>query len=309
LFGYKAAQEAFILIKDQAWSERLSKYASILPGLQKGLPIEEEYKAETPGSDADLNAYDVIYYAGDCNAGSKTIAINLPNDEEVQLKAGSRKLQLKNAMQAKFDKILLPISEVLITPEQRQYITFDAFFGNTMFHEVAHGLGIKNTINGNGTVRKALKEQYSAIEEGKADIMGLYLVTKLFEMGEIEQGELMDNYVTFFAGIFRSSRFGAASAHGKANMMRFNYFKEKEAFTKNEDGTYTVDFEKMHEAMISLMKEILYIQGNGDYDKAKAWVDEKGKILPELQADLDKLNASNIPVDIVFMQGKSFVGL
>jgi hypothetical protein len=309
LYGYKAAQEAFILIKDQAWSERLSKYASILPDLQKGLPIEEEYKAETPGSDADLNAYDVIYYAGDCNAGSKTIAINLPNDEEVQLKAGSRKLQLKNAMQAKFDKILLPISEVLITPEQRQYVTFDAFFGNTMFHEVAHGLGIKNTINGNGTVRKALKEQYSAIEEGKADIMGLYLVTKLFEMGEIEQGELMDNYVTFFAGIFRSSRFGAASAHGKANMMRFNYFKEKEAFTKNADGTYTVDFDKMHEAMISLMKEILYIQGNGDYDKAKAWVEEKGKILPELQADLDRLNASNIPVDIVFKQGKEFVGL
>lgn len=309
LFGYKAAQEAFILVKDKEWSDRLSKYAAMLPDLQKGLPIEDEYKAEVPGSDADLNAYDVIYYAGDCNAGSKTIAINLPNDEEVQLKAGSRKLQLKNAMQAKFDKILVPISEVLITPEQRKHITFNAFFGNTMFHEVAHGIGIKNTINGKGTVRKAIKEQYSALEEGKADIMGLYLVTKLFEMGEIEEGEIMDNYVTFFAGIFRSSRFGAASAHGKANMLRFNFFEEYEAFTKNEDGTYTVNFEKMHDAMIALMKEILYIQGNGDYDKAKQWIAEKGKIMPGLQADLDLLNVSGIPVDIVFKQGKAVVGL
>ena len=309
LFGYKAAQEAFILVKDKEWSDRLSKYAAMLPDLQKGLPIEDEYKAEVPGSDADLNAYDVIYYAGDCNAGSKTIAINLPNDEEVQLKAGSRKLQLKNAMQAKFDKILVPISEVLITPEQRKHITFNAFFGNTMFHEVAHGIGIKNTINGKGTVRKSIKEQYSALEEGKADIMGLYLVTKLFEMGEIEEGEIMDNYVTFFAGIFRSSRFGAASAHGKANMLRFNFFEEYEAFTKNEDGTYTVNFEKMHDAMIALMKEILYIQGNGDYDKAKQWIAEKGKIMPGLQADLDLLNVSGIPVDIVFKQGKAVVGL
>jgi len=309
LFGYKAAHEAFILIKDVKWSERLAKYAALLPELQKGLPIEEEYKAEVPGSDADLNAYEVIYYAGDCNAGSKTIAINLPNDEEVQLKAGSRKLQLKNAMQAKYDKILVPISNVLIDPEQRKHVTFDAFFGNTMFHEVAHGLGIKNTINGQGTVRNALKEQYSALEEGKADIMGLYLVTKLFEMGEFDEGELMDNYVTFFAGIFRSSRFGAASAHGKANMMRFNYFEENEAFTKNEDGTYTVNFEKMQEAMISLMNEILYIEGNGDYDKAKQWIEEKGKIMPGLQADLDLLNSSDIPVDIVFKQGKGVVGL
>lgn len=212
-------------------------------------------------------------------------------------------------MQAKFDKILVPISEVLITPEQRKHITFNAFFGNTMFHEVAHGIGIKNTINGKGTVRKSIKEQYSALEEGKADIMGLYLVTKLFEMGEIEEGEIMDNYVTFFAGIFRSSRFGAASAHGKANMLRFNFFEEYEAFTKNEDGTYTVNFEKMHDAMIALMKEILYIQGNGDYDKAKQWIAEKGKIMPGLQADLDLLNVSGIPVDIVFKQGKAVVGL
>lgn len=212
-------------------------------------------------------------------------------------------------MQAKFDKILVPISDLLIDPEQRQYVTFTAFFENTMFHEVGHAMGIKGTINGKGTVREALKEQYSAIEEGKADIMGLYLVTQLYEMGELTEGEVMDNYVTFFAGIFRSSRFGAASSHGKANMMRFNYFEEKQAFTLNEDGTYSVNFDKMHDAMISLMQKILVIQGNGDYDAAKAWVEEAAMIPDGLQADLDRLNSSNIPVDITFKQGPANVGL
>ncbi|MCF8229387.1 MAG: Zn-dependent hydrolase [Bacteroidales bacterium] len=309
LFGYKAACECFILIKDQEWSDKLTKYASFLPELQKGLPVDPKYKKEMPGADADLNAYDAIYYAGDCNAGSKTIAINLPNDEEVQLKKGTRKLQLKNAMKAKFDKILVPISEVVIDPAQRKHLTFDAFFSNTMFHEVAHGMGIKNVIDGSGTVRNALKETYSSIEEGKADIMGLYLVTKLFEMGEYKKGELMDNYVTFFASVFRSSRFGAASAHGKANMMRFNYFQEKGAFERGEDGTYTVNFEKMKETMISLMQDILKIQGDGDYEKAKKWVEKEGVIKEQFQEDLDRINDANIPVDIVFKQGSEIVGL
>jgi len=309
LFGYKAAYESFILLKDIGWSKKLEKFAAMLPDLQKGLPVDDEYKKDVPGSKADMNAYDVIYYAGDCNAGSKTIAINLPNDEEVHMKYGSRKLQLKNSMKAKFDKILVPISELLIDPSQREYITFTAFFENTMFHEVGHAMGIKNTVDGSSTVREVLKEQYSAIEEGKADIMGLYLVTKLYEMGELTEGEVMDNYVTFFAGIFRSSRFGAASSHGKANMMRFNYFEEKGAFTQNEDGTYTVNFDPMYDAMISLMQKILLIQGNGDYEAAKQWVEEAAIIPPGLQADLDRLNSSNIPVDIVFRQGPSIVGL
>jgi hypothetical protein len=178
-----------------------------------------------------------------------------------------------------------------------------------MFHEVAHGLGIKNTINGKGTVRNALKEQYSALEEGKADIMGLYLVTKLYEMGEITEDALKENYITFFAGIFRSSRFGAASAHGKANMMRFNYFEEKGVFTRSEQGYYMVDFEKMKAAMISSVQDIMHVQGDGNYDLARQWITEKGVIMPQLQADLDRLNSSNIPVDIVFNQGKEMMGL
>lgn len=309
LYNYKAAHEAYVLVKDKSWSDRLAKYAEFLPELQEGLPVSDEYKAETPGTDADLNAYDVVYYAGDCNSGSKTIAINLPNDEEVQLAKGSRRLQLKNAMQAKFDNILVPIADVLIHPDQRKHITFDAFFGNTMFHEVAHGLGIKNTINGNGTVRSALKEHSSALEEGKADILGLYMITQLHAKGEIE-GDLNDYYVTFMAGIFRSVRFGAASSHGKANMIRFNFFNEYGAFAKDENtGTYQVDFEKMREAMNALSEIILTLQGNGDYDGVAQLVAEKGKIGDVLQSELDRLAEQNIPVDIVFEQGIEVLGL
>jgi len=309
LFGYKAAHESFILIKDVEWSEKLKYYAQFLPQMQKELPVEPKYKQETPGSDVDLNAYDVVYYAGDCNAGSKTIAINLPNDEEVQLKKGSRKLQLKNAMRAKFDKILVPISKVLTAEDQRKHIQFDAFFANTMFHEVSHGMGIKNTLDGSGSVRVALKEQYSALEEGKADILGLYLVTKLAKMGELGDVDLMDNYVTFMASIFRSIRFGAASAHGKANLIRFNYFLEKGAFTRTEEGTYSINFDKMKEASTALTQDILKIQGDGDYEVAKAFVTKWAVVTPQLQEDLDRLAEAGIPKDIYYEQGPSVMGL
>lgn len=309
LFGYRAAYEAYVLIKDQVWSEKLSRYAAFLPELQRGLPVEAAYKQETPGTDADLNAYDVVYYAGHSNAGSKTIAINLPNDEQVQLEKGTRRLQLKNAMQAKFDKILVPIAQQLIAQDQQMHITFDAFFGNTMFHEVAHGLGIKNTINDRGLVRTALKETASSIEEGKADILGLYMISELFKRDQIEQGELMDNYVTFLAGIFRSVRFGASSAHGKANMVRFNYFKDAGAFSTDADGRYRVDFDKMTLAINDLSNLLLTLQGNGDYDGVVKLIEEKGMMGADLQAELDKLTAANIPVDITFIQGKSVLGL
>jgi hypothetical protein len=309
LFGYKAAHESYILLKDIEWSNKLKKYAAFLPQMQKELPVDPQYKKETPGLDVDLNAYDVVFYAGDCNMAGKTIAINLPNDERVQLQKGTRKLQLKNAMRAKFDKILVPISDVLISPDQRKNITFDAFFANTMFHEVAHGMGIKNTINGKGPARKALKEKYSAIEEGKADILGLYLVSKLNEMGEFGDADLMDNYVTFMAGIFRSVRFGASSAHGMANMLRFNYFLEKGAFVRNDDGTYSTDLNKMKIAATDLTQKILKLQGDGDYEGAKNWIEKEGIIKPQLQKDLDRINAKGIPVDIVFDQGPQVLGL
>ena len=304
LFGYKAAHEGYVLIKDQAWSERLSRFAALLPSLQRSLPVDARYKAEMPGTDSDLNAYDVVYYAGDANAGSKTIAINLPNDEQVQLTRGTRRLQLKNAMQAKFDQIMEPLAAELIAEDQRANVTFDAFFGNTMFHEVAHGLGVKNTLNGRGPVRTALREHASPMEEGKADVVGLYMVTQLFERGKLTEGTIEDHYVTFLAGIFRSVRFGASSAHGQANMVRFNYFAEHEAFTRDEaSDKYRVDFAAMRTAVDGLSALILTLHGDGDYAGVDQLMAEKGIVPAKLQADLDRLDALGIPRDIVFEQG------
>jgi hypothetical protein len=310
LFGYRAAYESYVLIKDLEWSERLARFAKYLPELQTGLPVPDAYKQETPGADADLNAYDVVYYAGHCNAGSKTIAINLPNDEEVQLSKGTRRLQLKNAMLAKYNQILVPLADTLIAADQRRNITFDAFFGETMFHEVAHGLGIKNTLDGEGTVRHALMEHASALEEGKADILGLYMIQKLREKGEITEGELMDDYVTFLAGIFRSVRFGASSAHGVANMIRFNFFQQAGAFSRDEaTGTYRVNVAEFEQAVRELSQRILILQGDGDYAAVDAFVREMGGVGPQLQADLDRLASASIPVDIVFEQGAEVLGL
>jgi hypothetical protein len=309
LFGYKTAHEATVLVKDKEWSKKLEKFSAMLPELQKGLPCDDRYKKEVPGSSSDLNAYDILYYAGHSNSGGKTIAINLPNDEKVQMEKGSRRLQLKNAMKAKFDQILVPISNVLLDPSQRNNIKFDAFFSNVMFHEVAHGLGIKNTITGKGTVREALKEQYSGWEEAKADILGLYMVNKLIEMGELKGITAEDAYVTYMAGLIRSVRFGAAEAHGKANMMCFNFFEDQGAFSRNPDGTYKVDFEKTRKAMNDWSAFILQIEGDGDYEKAVTYIGKNGVIREELKVGLDKLLSAGIPRDIVFEQGVAALGL
>ena len=303
LFGYKTAAEGFVLIKDLAWSQRLAKYATMLPALQRGIPVPDAYKRERPGAGADLNAYDVVYVSGQANAGVKTIAINLPNDEVVQLQKGARRLQLKNAVRAKFDRILLPIARELIAADQLPRVTFDAFFENVMFHEVAHGLGIKNTIGGKGTVRAALKERYSALEEGKADILGLYMIRQLNAQGEMGTASIEDNYVTFLAGLFRSVRFGGSSAHGQANVVAFNFLERQGAFTRGADGKYRVDFAKMRAASDSLSRRILLLQGDGDYAGVGALNAELGTIGPTLKADLDRLGAKQIPVDVMFDQG------
>ncbi len=308
LYEYKAAHECYVLIKDLEWSQRLAKYSAFLPELQRNLPVDAAYKQEEPGTDTELNAYDVVYYAGDCNAGSKTIAINLPNDEAVQLARGTRRLQLKNAMRAKFDKILMPIAEELIAVDQRSNITFDAFFSNTMFHEVAHGLGIKNTINGKGTVREALKNTSSTIEEGKADILGLYMIQQLHQQAEIAE-DLSSFYTTFLAGIFRSVRFGAASAHGRANMIRFNFFRSRGAFERDELGMYRIHESRFADASRELAGLLLKLQGDGDYEGAKRLTEELGVIDEQLQADLNRLDARGIPVDVVFEQGTAVLGL
>ncbi len=309
LFGAKAAYEAFILVKDEEESAKLAKFTAMLPQLQKELPCDPKFKQEVPGTESDLNVYDVIYYGGDCNSGSKTIAINLPNDERVQLEKGARRLQLKNAMKAKFDKILYPIAENILSQEQLAKVKFDAFFYNVTFHEVAHGLGIKNTINGKGGVRQALGNQYSSWEEAKADILGLFMVCSLIDKGEITSISKEDAVTTFIAGILRSVRFGAASAHGVANMMCFNYFEDNKAFTKNAEGIYTINYDNAFKAINSWAAKILEIEGTGDIDGAKAYADKNGQIRKSLQETLDVINGKSIPKDIRYEQGKKVLGL
>jgi hypothetical protein len=211
-------------------------------------------------------------------------------------------------MKAKFDKILMPIATEPIPADQLQHVTFDAFFSNTMFHEVAHGLGCQNTINGKGPVQTALREQYTTLEEGKADILGLYLEARLKEMGELDI-DLTNEYTTFLAGIFRSIRFGASSAHGKANLIRFNYFKEKGAFAVDSTGRYHVDMDKMKDAITSLSSIILTIQGDGDYEKAVKMIQQYGNMGEDLAAALKRIEEKDIPVDIVFEQGIEALGL
>ena len=300
LYEAKAAYECFILLKDEKRSANLAKYVSLLPALQTMLPCAPEYKTFVPGTSSDLNVYDAIYYSGDCNGGSKTIAINLPNDERVHIAKGARRLQLYNSMMAKFDKILAPIGEILVTPEQQKLLTADAFFWNVTFHEVAHGLGVKETVNGKGTVDAAMGSEKTTWEEAKADILGLFMVNRLIDMGEITDITKEESIATFIAGIVRSVRFGSASSHGKANMMCFNYMEDHGAFSRNAEGRYVVDFEKAAAAIDSWANTIIETQATGNFEFAQKYASENASIREALAADIAKVNEAGIPRDIVF---------
>ena len=300
LFEAKAAYECFILLKDEVRSANLAKYVALLPTLQTMLPCPAEYKTFVPGTSSDLNVYDAIYYAGDCNAGSKTIAINLPNDERVHAAKGARRLQLYNSMMAKFDKIMAPIGEILVTPEQQKYLRADAFFWNVTFHEVAHGLGVKQTVNGKGTVDEAMGSEKTPWEEAKADILGLFMVSSLIDMGEITDITKEESIATFIAGIVRSVRFGHASSHGKANMMCYNYMEEHGAFSRDAEGRYVIDFEKAPEVINGWAALILETQATGNFEFAQKYAAQHADITEALAADIAKVNGAGIPRDIVF---------
>ena len=309
LFGLKTSFEAFVLVKDLEWSKKLSRYTKFLPELQKNLPVDAKYKQEKPGTESDLNVYDVVYYGGDCNAAGKTIAINLPNDEKVQLKKGSRRLQLKNAMQAKFDAIVVPIAKQVMNPEQMKQVNFNAFFSDVTFHEVAHGLGIKTVVGSTTPVRKALGSEYSAYEEAKADVLGLYMISELIKKGEVTDLTEEECIATYVAGLFRSIRFGVTEAHGRANILCFNYFEKNGAFTRDAKGIYTINYDKAKECIRSWAKFLIEMEGNGDMMAAAKYSKANAVISKTLQQDLDKINSQGIPVDVRFNQGRKVLGL
>lgn len=306
----KTAYESFLVIRDEEWSNKVSEYFELLPELKNSIPVDDKYKKEECPKGSDIYVCDAIYCKGWGNAASKSLSINRPKDPKVIMQKGMRNIQFRNINKLKFEHVITPLADLMIDPEQKSHIKFEAFFLNNIFYEIAENIELKNTVNTKTTVKQALKSYYNTISVGCADIARMYLITQLFEKGKLGEADLMDNYVTYMADIFRSIRFGVSHPQGQANMIRYNHFKEAGAFTRNaETGTYSVDLEKTKKAIESLYKRFIIIQGDGDYNAAKELVEEKGSICTELSTDLKKIENASIPKDLVFQQGKEVLGL
>ena len=297
-FNYKAAFEAFITVKDQAESGKLQKFAAALQDIENNLPIDPKYRNPKLGALAPIAVVNTVFSAGDANRGVQTAAFNLPNDERVIREKGSKRVMLKNNQQAKFDKVLVPISRVALAASDQGNVSFEAFFTHILMHELMHGLGPHDiSVEGRAsTVRQELKDTYSAIEEAKADISGLFALQYLVDKGQLDRSLERTMYTTFLASSFRSLRFGINEAHGRGQAIQLNYLLDQGGFTVNGDGTFSVDTGKIKNAVIALTREIMTLQAEGSYAKAKQMIDTLGVLRPPTKAVLDKL--TSVPVDI-----------
>lgn len=297
-FNYKAAFEAFITVKDCTESDKLQQFAGSLQEIENNLPINPRYRNPRLGALAPIAVVNTVYSAGDGNRGVQTAAFNLPNDERVIREKGSKRVMLKNNQQAKFDKVLVPISKVALAAGDQGNVAFEAFFTHILMHELMHGLGPHDiTVGGRATtVRQELKDTYSAIEEAKADISGLFALQFLVDKGQLDASFERTMYTTFLASAFRSLRFGINEAHGRGQAIQLNYLLDKGAFSVSGDGTFRVDAAKIREAVKSLTGQIMTLQAEGSYAKARQLIDTLGTIRPPTKAILDKL--SSVPVDI-----------
>ena len=299
LNGYKAAFEAFIAIRNPADSRQLEGLKNALPAMERNLPIPDEHKNLGRGTDSPISVVDVVFVGGDSKAGVQTLAFNLPNDERVREAKGSKKVMLKNVSRAKYEKILLPIARRVLDPAQIAMVNFHSYFTNALMHELSHGLGPGSIVVGGRrtTVSRELRDLYAPLEEAKADIMGLYNKAFLVSRGEWDRDDLEKSYVCFLPGFFRAIRFGIHEAHGKANLIEYNYLKEKRAVTLDErTGYYTVHVDRMPDAIRALTHDLCMIQARGDYDAAKAFIERYAQVPPEVTAHLDRLD--DIPADI-----------
>jgi hypothetical protein len=297
-FNFKAAFEAFITVRDDAESAKLQVFSKHLQALENTLPIDPKYRNAKIGELAPIKVVNVVFTAGDANRGVQTAAFNLPNDERVVREKGSKRVMLKNVQDAKFRTVLLPIAKVALTPADQKNVSFDAFFTHILMHELMHGLGPHNiTVSGRATtVRQELKEAYSAIEEAKADVSGLWALAELAAGKSIEPAIARTMYTTFLASAFRSIRFGVNEAHGRGIAIQLNSMLDAGAFRVNGDGTFAVDETKIAGAVTSLTREIMTLQAEGSYEKAKTMIERLGIVRPQVQKVLDRLTA--VPVDI-----------
>lgn len=304
LMGLKAAYESYVLVKDQAASDELESYIGSMEEMQQNLPVDAKFKQRQVQLGSSVGVFTQVFTAGQCEGGSKTIAISLPNDPKVREAKGARKVMLKNAIDAKFTKILRPIADRMMAEEQKDLVDINFFFSNTLLHEISHSLGNDYILDaeGNATeiqIEEKLKDFGTSIEECKADIGGLYAADVMVKKGLMEDADLEKAYATYTAGIFRSVRFGAASAHGKANALTINWLLEKEGVSVNEEGKYMVNKDKFHAAIEELLSTVLTIQHTGDYEGAKALFDKYGKLPADITSKLEAM--TDIPVDIEFI--------
>lgn len=299
LFGYKAGFEAYITIRDEQETSRLNEFASRLQEIENNLPIDPKHRNPKLGAAAPIRVVNEVYASGDGAHGVRTAAFNLPNDERVVHEKGSKRVMLKNVQQAKFETNLKPIAAQVLPASARQDLSFDSFFEHILAHELSHGIGPHQIrVAGRDTTpRQELKELYSAIEEAKADITGLFMLQYLFDHG-MRHGAAAERqlYTTFLASAFRSLRFGLTEAHGKGMALQFNYLAEKGGFIANPDGTFAVDFAKIKGAVRDLAHDLLTLEAEGDYARARRMLDQWGVVRPEMQRAIDGLKS--VPTDI-----------
>jgi hypothetical protein len=297
-FNAKAAFEAFVGVRDEAETAKLARFGAELQGIEDALPIDKALKNPKLGAMAPIRVVNEVFAAGDAMKGVQTAAYNLPNDERVIREMGSKRVMLKNVQEAKFAKVLVPIADVVLSKEDRANVAFDPFFTHILMHELLHGLG-PHEISVAGrktTVRAELAETYSALEEAKADVSGLFALQRLLDQGKLDASMKRTLYPTFLAGAFRSIRFGVGDAHGKGMALQLNWFLDARAIVPRPDGTFAVDARKMRDAVASLTREIMTIQGKGDRAAAQALLARMGVVRPEVRRALDRLDA--VPVDI-----------
>jgi hypothetical protein len=299
LFGYKAAFEAYVMLTDVAESAKLEKFSQHLQELENNLPLEARYRNAKLGASSPMRVVNEVFTSGEGNNGVQTAAFNLPNDERVVKEKGSARIMLKNVQDAKFNKVLIPITRVVLTPVQQRDIAFDSFFTHILMHELMHGLGPHNiTVGGQATtVRLQLKELYSSIEEAKADVTGLWALQYLIDKGVIDKQMQRTLYTTYLASMFRSVRFGLSESHARGVAMQFNYFTDEGAIKFDErTGKFSIDNGKIREAVRKLTHDLLTLEAEGSYEKAKVILDKYSLIRPPMKGALDRLTA--VPVDI-----------
>jgi len=308
LLNLKAEHQAFILIKDIDWTNRMQKYNQWLKFLQKAIPVPEEYRAEEPGANSSIVVYDALYYGGSGKCGGTLLSVVFPLDEKIQIEQGVKNVQFKNIIEFKFNSVAKPISDVILTDNQKVYVSKEAFFINTILYEMGGSLGIRNTINNNGNVRSALKDYFTIADYLKNYALSLFLAEKLFEVGEIEN-DLKENYFTFVVDLIRLIRFGMDNDYATANLVCYNYLVENNAITYDDDGHIIIAYDKMKSATHDLTNEIIVMQGNGDYSGIKTFIDKYKVVDQNLQQLVNLVNSNNIPTDMRLIQGKNVLQL